>query len=458
MTAPPRTAQAYIGVVLASATAALVLSLAGVGRGAWRTVALLATMQLLVGTLSRHESHRPNESAPSLSGIVVLGALFLCGPAAAVLVASVGFVVEDRSSELVKRAFNSAMLILAAGAAGLVMVGLGGGWHGLDFDGFPHDLLPALGADVAVFLTSVGLVSLVIALCAHLRPMSVARGLIDLSALLVLGNGLLGLALAVVWGPCGIGPLSAALVVVPLLLARFTYNQIADEQRAYDSTVRALVRAVETKDVYTRHHSERVSKASVLIARESNMPERMVPSLRYAGLLHDVGKIGVPTRVLQKADRLTEAEFDAIKLHPVRGREMVAEIDFLEEARAGIFHHHERLDGRGYPMGLAGADIPEFARIIAVADAFDSMTSTRSYRGARSVEAAVAELRRCAGTQFDAPKVEALIRALGRNPWEPATDPAPPLVAALPQPRGHYDDAARAGSAPLAALAPSDAV
>ena len=118
-------------------------------------------------------------------------------------------------------------------------------------------------------------------------------------------------------------------------------------------------------------------------------------------MLHDIGKLGVPTRLLQKSGGLTDAEFEAIQRHPVQGLEIVREIDFLDEANDGILHHHERIDGRGYPKGLVGDEIPEFARVIAVADAFDSMTTTRSYRGARSIEEAVIELRRCAGTQFD---------------------------------------------------------
>ena len=106
----------------------------------------------------------------------------------------------------------------------------------------------------------------------------------------------------------------------------------------------------------------------------------------------------MPTKVLQKTGPLTEEELAAIQLHPMRGLEIVRQIGFLTEALDGIMHHHERMDGKGYPMGLAGDEIPEFARVIAVADAFDSMTSTRSYRGARSVEEAVAELRKCSGT------------------------------------------------------------
>ena len=123
----------------------------------------------------------------------------------------------------------------------------------------------------------------------------------------------------------------------------------------------------------------------------------------------------MPTKVLQKTGPLTEEELAAIQLHPMRGLEIVRQIGFLTEALDGIMHHHERMDGKGYPMGLAGDEIPEFARVIAVADAFDSMTSTRSYRGARRIEEAIAELRKWSGTQFDPVLVDAFIAALGRE-------------------------------------------
>ena len=138
-------------------------------------------------------------------------------------------------------------------------------------------------------------------------------------------------------------------------------------------------------------------------------------AIRFAGMLHDVGKLGVPTQVLQKTGALTEDEFAAIQLHPMRGLEIVREIGFLFEALNGIMHHHERMDGRGYPMGLAGHEIPEFARVIAVADAFDSMTTTRSYREAKSIEFALDELRKGAGTQFDPVVVEAFIAAIEKR-------------------------------------------
>jgi HD-GYP domain-containing protein (c-di-GMP phosphodiesterase class II) len=165
-----------------------------------------------------------------------------------------------------------------------------------------------------------------------------------------------------------------------------------------------------------------VARASVIIARAVGLSQQRTSTLHFAGMLHDVGKLGVPTRVLQKTGALTDEEFATIARHPVRGLEMVREIEFLGEAFEGILHHHERLDGRGYPMGLMGSAIPEFARIIAVADAFDSMTSTRSYRQARTVDEAVEELADCAGTQFDPTFVAALTDGLHRTPWTTALE------------------------------------
>ncbi len=198
---------------------------------------------------------------------------------------------------------------------------------------------------------------------------------------------MLGLLIAALWAV--VGAFAAVLVLVPLFVARWAMGQFAAQQGAYAATMTALCQAVETKDFYTRGHSERVSKAAAMLAREIGMRTERVEAIRYAGMLHDVGKLGVPTKVLQKTGPLTEEELAAIQLHPMRGLEIVRQIGFLNEALAGIMHHHERIDGKGYPMGLAGDEIPEFARVIAVADAFDSMTSTRSYRGARSIDEAV---------------------------------------------------------------------
>ncbi len=312
---------------------------------------------------------------------------------------------------------------------------------GLTTNSFPDVLVPILVANIVHCAVNGALVAIVIGLAERVSPVRVFQGSMARSVMAYLAYGLFGVSLAVLWEPAGVGPMAALLLLLPLFVARWAYAQYAEEQTAYDRTVRALMAAVETKDFYTKGHSERVSAASVLIARGIGMREDRVGSLRYAGMLHDVGKLGVPTRVLQKSGRLTEGEYAAIQRHPMQGQEIVREIDFLDEAMAGIMHHHERMDGLGYPMGLSGQQIPEFARVIAVADAFDSMTTTRSYRGARTVSEAIEELRRCAGNQFDPPLVDALVAAVTERGWAPEPTPmvTPPADEPFDQERTSFD-------------------
>jgi HD domain-containing protein len=366
----------------------------------------------------------------ALGSVIAMAALPLVGALGAILLATTSLLDFD-PQPMVKRLFNCASMVLATAASAAMFTLLGG--SEIHKGSFPGLLLPFIAALAVNCLVSGILVAGVVRLEQGVPMRAVLHGTMAGSIGGYFGYGLFGLLLAVIWDEDGanVGPASALLLLLPLFVARWAYEQYAEEQRAYDRTVRALMAAVETKDFYTRGHSERVSAASVLIARVIGMREDRVQSLRYAGMLHDVGKLGVPTRVLQKNSGLTEAEFEAIQRHPGQGVEIIREIEFLDEAVAGIRHHHERLDGRGYPMGLAGKDIPEFARVIAVADAFDSMTTTRSYRGARSVEEALAELLRCAGNQFDPRMVEALVDAVDAHGWVPEETSLPepePLV------------------------------
>ena len=254
------------------------------------------------------------------------------------------------------------------------------------------------------------------------------------------GYACLGLVIASLWHV--MAWFSAVLVLVTLFVARWAMGQFAEQQRAYAATMSALCQAVETKDYYTRGHGDRVSRGAVMIARKIRMSSARTEAIRFAGMLHDVGKLGVPTQVLQKTGQLTPEEFAAIQLHPMRGLEIVREIGFLYEAFTGIMHHHERIDGRGYPMGLAGHEIPEFARIIAVADAFDSMTTTRSYREAKSIEFALDQLRNGAGTQFDALAVEAFIGALDEERWPLPKPVRKPVDSATVTVQDHDDPTA----------------
>jgi HD-GYP domain-containing protein (c-di-GMP phosphodiesterase class II) len=170
--------------------------------------------------------------------------------------------------------------------------------------------------------------------------------------------------------------------------------------------VKSLVFAIEAKDLYTRGHSERVSKYSMLMGERLGLDKKEFNNLKWASILHDIGKIGIPESILNKPDRLTDAEYDIIKKHPVKGTEILQPIEQLTGSIPGIFHHHERYDGGGYPQGLKGEEIPLISRIIAVADTFDAINSTRAYRGSKSSEKAMEIIEEVAGSQLDARMVD----------------------------------------------------
>ena len=172
----------------------------------------------------------------------------------------------------------------------------------------------------------------------------------------------------------------------------------------------SLTSAVDAKDAYTCGHSERVALLSRYLAQQAGLTEQQVDRIYMAGLLHDVGKIGVPEAVLRKTGKLTDEEFAEIKKHPEIGAKILRDIKQIEDIIPGVLHHHERYDGRGYPSKLAGENIPLMGRIICLADCFDAMTSSRTYRKAMPVEDALAEIRKCSGTQFDPKLAEAFLR------------------------------------------------
>jgi putative methionine-R-sulfoxide reductase with GAF domain len=168
----------------------------------------------------------------------------------------------------------------------------------------------------------------------------------------------------------------------------------------YKATIRALAAAIDAKDKYTRGHSERVTEFALLAGTALKMTKTELEMLEYGCILHDVGKIGIPDAILRKPAELSAAEFLVIRRHPAIGADIIKGVPFLEGACKLVMYHHERYDGKGYPFGLKGDEIPLAARVLAVADTFDSMTTDRAYRKALSVDAAIKELEKHAGTQF----------------------------------------------------------
>lgn len=200
----------------------------------------------------------------------------------------------------------------------------------------------------------------------------------------------------------------------------------AEQNATFLGTLRAMTAAIDAKDRYTCGHSERVALLARQLAVAAGFDEARAERVHIAGLVHDVGKIGVPEAVLCKAGRLTDEEFGLIKLHPEIGHHILRDIPLFQDVLPGVLYHHERWDGRGYPARLAGDDIPLIARIIGIADTFDAMSSTRSYRPALPRDHTLAEIAKCAGAQFD-PDLAALFVTLDLSAYDRMlADVAPP--------------------------------
>ena len=412
----------YIGAVIAAA--AIVLAKGPYTGLDWSQIGVLAL--LLVACESSATLLNARGLAWSANTMASLAAVVLCGPVGAALVSCGTLFGIRRGPSVLQRAFNTSMFTLSAYLSGRAFLAAGGHEGAPGPSSFPGLIGPFAVAAVVYVAVNFMLLHAVFWLTREPGGATVRVGLDFKLWLTDLGYGAFGVLIAALWSV--LGPFTPVLVLIPVFVARWAVAQFAAQQRAYEATVSALCQAVETKDFYTRGHSERVSRGAVMIATEIGMRPERVGAIRYAGMLHDVGKLGVPTSVLQKRGSLTDDEYAAVQLHPMRGLDIVREIGFLDEALAGIMHHHERIDGRGYPMGLAGDEIPEFARVLGVADAFDAMTSDRSYRGARPIPEAVAELRKWAGKQFDPAFVDAFVSAIERDGWtapEPAAEAEP---------------------------------
>jgi putative nucleotidyltransferase with HDIG domain len=187
-------------------------------------------------------------------------------------------------------------------------------------------------------------------------------------------------------------------------------RQAEQLRRTVEGAVMAMSHVVETRDPYTAGHERRVAELATAIAKEMGMAGEELAALRLGGLIHDIGKIAVPAEILAKPGRLSEVEFNLIKQHPESGFAILGAIDFGQPVAEIVLQHHERLDGSGYPRALRGEDIMPQARILAVADVVEAISSHRPYRAARGMDAALAEVREHAGEKYDAAAVAACVR------------------------------------------------
>lgn len=235
-------------------------------------------------------------------------------------------------------------------------------------------------------------------LCGPFMPLDVAAGLRQMPASWMIRAGFF----------TGVGALTG-------LFSTALHWRILDLSALNEEAVRGLVRAIDAKDPYTARHSEKVAEFATAIARELGLSPPAVERIRWTALLHDVGKIAIPDAILNKPGDLTRQEWSVVKRHPDTSAEIIRGVYQFQDYVPGVRHHHERVDGRGYPDGLSGEAIPQDARIIAVADAFEALTAERAYRPALSEEEALVEIADRAGTQFEPEVVAGLVRVRARG-------------------------------------------
>ncbi len=346
----------------------------------------------------------------TVSSALEYAAIVVFGPVVAAMISTVstlltGVFVSRQSPH--KVLFNICLFIITVLAAGFAFEFVGG----RATTNVGELVIPLAACGVTYFLIDTFGVSLIIALVQKTSTWRVwQRTYLWTTVTHLVGFVPLGAIIIVIYLHIGIP--GVALFFVPLMLARYSFKLYMDMRNAHIDTVRALTSAIDASDPFTCGHSERVTEYSVAIARELGLSEGRVTMIEYAGLLHDMGKVAVQHEILLKRGSLSEAEWEVMRMHPATGAKIVSDLHFLAGARDVVLYHHERYDGKGYPEGLAGTDIPLEARIVKVADAFDAMMSNRPYRDSLGREKAVSELVEGKGTEFDPRVVDAFLRLL----------------------------------------------
>lgn len=368
----------------------------------------------------------PKGGYVSVTYAIFLSSVIMLPPGATLLVAALGGLLvlgKDALREPPwKRIFNASQFVISMAAAWLV-INLNGNFN-LEFS--LGSFASYFASTLAYMIVNVTIVSIALGILNNKSPLAVLAGNIRWSIPNFLALTPLGLLMALIYTNYKITGL--ILLFIPLLIARHSFQLYMDMRKNYLNTVEALVQALEAKDSYTSGHSGRVAQLSVKLAEELKLPEDKVEFIKYAGVLHDVGKIGVSEAVLNKQGQLTKAEWETIRSHPSVGQNIIQNIDFLFDVGQVVRHHHERIDGKGYPDGLKGEEISLESRIIAIADTYDAMTSDRSYRKGKTPREALNELECVAGTQLDAQLVEVFCKITRHDLKLEEKSPTPELA------------------------------
>lgn len=358
----------------------------------------------------------PRQAVTTVGFAVDFGCLLIFGPAIAGLIGIISETVLLWRSSWSKKLFNQGQVSLAFAGAGALYQLLGG--HYVAAAGpvsFGEEWLALIVAGVSYFTISSLLVAIGIALWEGRPAGGVWLVNFRWTAPRFLALAPFGLLMAIVYQTAGLGLPAVVLFLVPLVGARYAFQGAMEMLVVHQETVWALSNALEAYDPYTRNHSELVTRYALAVARELGMGQARLETLEWACRLHDIGKCRQDWEsIIRKPGKPNEREWAVIRQHPVEGSRLAEQMEFLPHTAGEVARivrsHHERLDGSGYPDGQKGDEISLEARVLGVADAFEAMTARRAYKRSRPVEEAIAELRRCAGTQFDPRVVEILTR------------------------------------------------
>jgi len=376
----------------------------------WETGKVLIFWAILILIAESFPVSLPHGGYVTLGFPVVYAVLLTQGPAMGSWIAVCGALTalrEYKKGGVHKALFNGAQLTISVCAAWLVYRQSGGT---LILADSPEHFLPLGFAALTYFAINTLAVSTVLALQRRTSIIDMWLNNFKWTVPNYLAQTPLGFLMAVIYRQ--ISWWAVTFVMLPLFIAYSAYKLYMNMQKEHLSIIQALAAAVEARDPYTEKHSQRMAEYAMKTARELGLSIYSTEIIRYAAILHDIGKIGVSDEILSKSDSLNTEEWDEIKKHSTIGAEILAQINSFSEVSRLVYHHHERYNGTGYPQRLQGENIPLGSRIIAVIDAYDAMISHRPYRKAYSKEEAIAELKRCAGKQFDKKVVEAFLKVL----------------------------------------------
>lgn len=370
-------------------------------------LAILTAAQHLPVTL-------PFQAEVTVDFAILLSTIIIFGSKISILLVFLSTAItEFRRREIMpfyKSVFNINLYVIMVGTASFVYERIGGIPGQIDLN---HDILRIIILIFTYLFVNVSLVTIALSLLENQRSYLIFFNNFKWALPNCIALAPLGVLLAVIY--MNIGILGVLLFLIPLLTARHSFQLYMNVRKVYLDTIQALATTIEAKDLYTHGHSDRVAKYSMVIAEEMKLSGDFLNMLKYAALLHDIGKIGIPEEILNKPGKLSENEFNKVKQHPELGASIVEKLDFLAKPATFIKSHHERLNGSGYPQGLRGGEIPLGAAILAVADAFDAMTSDRPYRKAWTVKDAMAEIEKNSGIQFKSEVVQALRQSLEKG-------------------------------------------